>query len=353
MNQIYFSLQVRCSQERHLSIKFISITRGEQLSPIRGSDGLSPLAVEEFNSLNPDRHVIAVDTADPTKLLARLSLWWRRVPGIPGKRLGVIGHYAAGKDQIGKSILEHAVTLLAEQGCTLAIGPMDRDTWHRYRLVTDCGDAPPFFMEPRNPVDWPNHFKGAGFTELATYQSAIDTDLDFIDPRINALEQRFKSQGLRVRSLDPQQFDRELNAIYRLTVQAFSDSYLYTPILESEFKQLYKSIGHLITPQLVLIAERDNEPIGYIFGMPDLEQAQPGHKADTAIIKTIGVISDRTVAGCGAYLIHLWRQEARRLGFARIIHALMHDENHKILNVSNRYAQTFRRYTLFGHVIEP
>ena len=36
-----------------------------------------------------------------------------------------------------------------------AVGPLDGSTWRRYRLVTERGVEPPFFMEPDNPDDWP------------------------------------------------------------------------------------------------------------------------------------------------------------------------------------------------------
>ena len=56
---------------------------------------------------------------------------------------------------------------LAAERCTIAIGPVDGNTWQRYRLITEPGTEPPFFLEPDNPDAWPGQFTAAGFTPLA------------------------------------------------------------------------------------------------------------------------------------------------------------------------------------------
>src|SRR5437868_11557593 len=57
------------------------------------------------------------------------SLWWNDVPKLAGERLGVIGHYAARDDACASLLLENACDKLRQRGCTLAVGPMDGNTW--------------------------------------------------------------------------------------------------------------------------------------------------------------------------------------------------------------------------------
>ena len=90
---------------------------------------------------------------------AHCSLWWRQTPALPGHRTGAIGHYASADDEAAAPLLDAAVARLREHGCTLAIGPMDGNTWRRYRFVTGDDSAqtqePAFFLEPVNPPEWP------------------------------------------------------------------------------------------------------------------------------------------------------------------------------------------------------
>ena len=67
-----------------------------------------------------------------------------------------------------------------------------------------------------------------------------------------------------------------------------------------------------------------------------------------AIIKTLAVIPDRRFAGLGTHLGVVTRRAMHKLGYRRIIHALMHESN-KSRSISARYASNiFRRYTLFA-----
>src|SRR5262249_44739035 len=153
--------------------------------------------------------------------------WSTHVPMLPGERLGVIGHYAARNMDYGWEMLKEACKRLASAGCTLAVGPMDGNTWRRYRFITERGDAPPFFLEPDNPEDWPQHFTTAGFTPLATYSSALTHDLEWQDPRLPRIRERITAEGVTVRHIDAGRYDEELDAIYALSLSSFAGNFLY------------------------------------------------------------------------------------------------------------------------------
>ncbi|NJO83695.1 MAG: hypothetical protein HC828_13420 [Blastochloris sp.] len=80
----------------------------------------------------PDASVLLRDNIGA--MMARCSLWWRATPPHHIERVGVIGHYAVRDAEAATALLTFACEYLAEQGCTLAIGPMDGTTWQRYRL---------------------------------------------------------------------------------------------------------------------------------------------------------------------------------------------------------------------------
>ena len=97
---------------------------------------------------NVEAHLLAMDGED---VVARASLWWRDVPKLDGERLGVIGHFAAADQASAALLIPQLLDRLKKQGCTLAVGPMDGNTWRRYRFVTDTGHEPPFFWNRRTP----------------------------------------------------------------------------------------------------------------------------------------------------------------------------------------------------------
>ena len=296
----------------------------------------------------PDRHWML--PGERGVLRARCSLWWTRTPSLLGHRVGLVGHYAARDAAAGGLLLERACRELARRGCSVAVGPMDGSTWRRYRLVTERGGEPTFFLEPDNPDDWPDHFIALGFQPIAHYVSAVSAGLGREDPRVGHIAERLSAQGIRVRPLDPQRAEDDLRRIYAVSAVSFRNNFLYTPIAESDFLAQYRALLPTLRPELVLIAEAADQAVGFIFAVPDLKQAERGRPVDTVVVKTLAVLPERAHAGLGSLLLAACQGAASRLGYTRAIHALMHEQNAS-RNLSRRYAQPMRRYALFGKAL--
>lgn len=327
----------------------IPIRTVEELA--RWSEGmlLPPLSAVDFVQHAPDAHWILADGSGEGR--ARCSLWWRHVPSLPGDRLGVLGHYAAYDSTAARRLLQHACEHLAARGCTLVVGPMDGNTWRAYRLLTERGSEPAFFLEPDNPDDWPGHFLESGFTPLAHYTSAVNTDLGRQDPRMEEVACRVAARGIQIRALNPEHVDDDLRRIYAVSRVSFQRNFLYAPIEESAFLSQYRPTLPWIRPELVLIAEQENRPVGFLFALPDLLQARRGKVVDTVILKTVAVLPERSSAGLGRLLVARTHATARSLGYTRAIHALMHEANVS-RNIGRHCTRTFRRYTLFARRVE-
>jgi GNAT superfamily N-acetyltransferase len=324
-------------------VKIIPIAEIDELEHLRLDERLPAFNWGQCRAHGCDAHLVVLRDG---AAVARGSVWWRETPLQGGQTLGVIGHFAALDQSSAMELLASGSGELSQHGCTLAIGPMDGNTWRRYRLVTERGIEPPFFMEPDNPDEWPSWFLAAGFTPLATYFSALNEDLSVEDERIPRTEERLERKGVRLRPLQPGRFVEELRRIYAVSRVSFQTNYLYTPMIEAEFLALYEPVKAYVKPELVLLAEDNDQPVGFIFGIPDLAQAKRG-PIDTVVLKTVAVLPGRTYAGLGNVLVAHCQQAARTLGFRRVIHALMHESNNS-LNLSGHYAKPFRRYALYA-----
>jgi L-amino acid N-acyltransferase YncA len=278
---------------------------------------------------------------------AEAWLWWQTVPTLPGERLGVIGHFSAGGPAAAAAVLRSAENELRTRGCTLAVGPMDGTTWRQYRFVTDAGTEPPFFLEPAQPTSWPEWWRAAGYASLAEYTSTATDDITTRDARLDSVAQRMKAAAITIRAFDAEHFEDELARIYDVSVTAFQENFLYTPLPREAFIAQYRAIQSRVNPALVLLAEQSGKPVGYVFATPDFAQAQRGAPMTTFIVKTLAVLPGRAFAGLGALLLGEVHAAAQTLGFTRVIHALMHQSN-RSRNLSAHYATAIRRYTLFS-----
>jgi predicted N-acetyltransferase YhbS len=97
----------------------------------------------------------------------------------------------------------------------------------------------------------------------------------------------------------------------------------------------------------VLLAEDRGQTIGFVFALPDMLQVRRGQAIDTVIIETVDVLPKYAGQGIGALLVERCQQAAARLGYRRVIHALLHaDASVRTLNTPDFYPM--RRYALFA-----
>lgn len=319
-------------------------------SPFDGrpeAPGLPLLEDAQLGMQAPDLHL--ADDAGR----GRASLWWSDVPAWPGQRLGVIGHFAATDPGTATTLLDAACAELAARGCTLAVGPMDGNTWRSYRFMTDACGFPRFALEPWNPAEWPRWWEASGFAPFQTYQSALEARMASEDPRLPELERKLAAAGVAMRPLDLGDFDGELARIFEISESAFAANVLYTPLPKAEFLAMYAKVKPYAHPRLVWLAEQATaertRPVGFVFCVPDLLQAQGGRQPDTLIVKTLAKVPDRGLGGLGKLLLAHVQREAQALGFTKAIHALMHDANRSA--TLGEDATVIRRYTLYAKAL--
>jgi GNAT superfamily N-acetyltransferase len=301
--------------------------------------------------------------------VARCSLWWSSVPFLQGERIGCIGHYAATDRAAAAELLETACAELQQAGCTLAVGPLDGSTFRAYRFVSERARQggvphPPFLLEPDNPMAWPADFDAAGFRAWHEYVSDL-APLTGPDPKLESRTQSLAAQGVQLRGLDAAiftsatsnsaadaaaslaAFEKELARFYPLVMTAFAKSPLFTPLSYTEFAAQYAPVRSLLAPELVVLAEREGELVGFLFALPDFAQAQRGERIDTVILKTLAVLPSLAGIGLGSLLTAKVHTQAYELGYRWAIHALMHVEN-RSRRISAHTAQPFRQYTLYA-----
>ena len=303
---------------------------------------VAPLKPDAWVAHGPDRHVA---WGSVEGLEGRCSLWWSETPSWPGARLGLVGHFAAASAAAAAGLLEAACHLLAEQGCTLAVGPMDGCTWRSYRLVTERGGHPPFLFDLETPPEYPAWWEIAGFRCFQTYHSDLAEALDLQDPRLDRVRGRMEKADIQIRPMDAANFEADLIRIFEISEASFRGNVLYTPLGREAFLDLYRPAAGFVEAGLSLLAEGPEGPEGFIFTVPNALQAQRGEPIDTVVVKTLAVRPGRTTAGLGKLLLEESQRAAYNRGFRRAVHALMHDQNVSTVLSGGR---CIRRYALYA-----
>src|SRR5579859_2377348 len=187
--------------------EIVETKRGEAIGPQGDHHAVAVLDAGAWRRHDARCHFACVRD---DRMYARCSIWTESTPIYRQSAVGVIGHYAAADAEAAATVLNHAAGQLKRLGFRFAVGPMDGNTWRRYRLLTRRGSEPPFFLEPDNPDEWPDHFTAAGFCSIAGYFSALNDDLSITDPRVPEAMERLRESGVRIRVIDPSRFEEDL-----------------------------------------------------------------------------------------------------------------------------------------------
>jgi hypothetical protein len=290
------------------------------------------------------RALIALVDGEPVaRGVARLSPALRDDAGRP---YGTLGSFEAldGQGEAVAELFREAVSWLRGAGAGAILGPMDGDTWHRYRLNVGPWDVPPFLMEPYNPPYYEPLWTANGFAPLERYFSKR------IDPAavVAHLAGRARdalAAGYRLRPLDPSRFAAELGTIYQLSRRIFAGNFLYTEIPEDEFVRLYAGARALLDPDLVLFARSPaGEDVGFLFAYPDRFRAVAAMRGERSLLaklrflrhrrevdavdfKTLGVLAGHRRSGVAAALFHEGHRRAAEKGYAHANHCLYKEGN--------------------------
>jgi GNAT superfamily N-acetyltransferase len=294
----------------------------------------------------PDARLIAIDAEGQ---IATAALWWSDVPPLDGHKVGTIGGFEATSMEATLQILEAAEQRLREAGCTIAIGPMNGNTWRKHRFVIESSGRGPFLLEPRNNPAFPDWWRTAGYRELSRYSSsAMPLDGEAAVPP--ALKERLERTGVVIRPLHADRYDDELRAIHEISLRSFSNNFLYTPLDEADFIGEYRKVQQHVDPDLVRLAEKDGKPCGFAFAIADLEAAARGEKP-ALIVKTLAVDPESRCAGLGSLLVDEVHRLGREKGFTEAIHALQHETNTSLKITGRHHGTPIRRYALFSKLL--
>jgi GNAT superfamily N-acetyltransferase len=247
--------------------------------------------------------------------------------------LGFIGHYEANSLEVGVEALLEAKEKLRELGAKRIVGPINENTWHRYRLALD--DYEPFFLgEPSNPKEYHDHFLQAGFTVLERYESRIVRNLSLREEAYLKGDKRLHARGIEIR---PFTMD-ELPKIHEMSLPAFRENPFYEPIALQDFIAMYEKLAKILDPDLVPLAFHEERLIGYALAYPDGQRL---------IFKTLTVDKKYRALGLGVYLFDRIHYLAAKRGQMAVIHALMHEKNNSLKLSKRMDSEPFRSYALY------
>jgi GNAT superfamily N-acetyltransferase len=187
-----------------------------------------------------------------------------------GDATGFFGLFETIDDEtVAFALLGAAKEWLRARGMSVMRGPMSFSTHDAVGLLIDGFDLPPAIMMPYNPAYYVRLVEAYGFSKEVDLFAYRADAADSAERLKKVAAWAGRNPHVRVRTVDAARLREEGEFIKRLYNESLVSNWGYVPVTDTEFQKTIKDLRAIIDPDLVLIAEYRNEPVGFYLAVPD------------------------------------------------------------------------------------
>lgn len=191
------------------------------------------------------------------------------------ERCAFFGFFETVNDQaVATALLEKAADWAREKGMTALRGPANYSTNDTCGLLIDGFDSSPVILMTYNPRYYVDLIENAGFRKaMDLYAWWMIKEQGLNQKIIRVGEKVLQEENITLRTLNMKNFEREVEVIKKIYNEAWSANWGFVPMTDAEFDFLARDLKPAVDPRLVLIVEKDGEPVGFSLSLPDYNVA--------------------------------------------------------------------------------
>lgn len=215
-----------------------------------------------------------------------------------GERVGWFGAFEVDDDaDAAAALLDAAAQWVKAAGYPTIRGPQTFTTHEETGLLVD-GFTRPILLYPYNPPYYAGFIEAAGYTPVMDtygfYLSQAKVKEVGLDERLERVTKAIMKRGkISVRPLDPHNLSADFQLFKAIYNVAWEKNWGFVPMTARELDALVASLGQFLDTDLAFFAYVDNEPAGFILGIPDFNQVlqkaqpQPGIPEALTLLKAV------------------------------------------------------------------
>lgn len=191
------------------------------------------------------------------------------------ENIGSFGFFDCPNDyEIASTLLKVAMITLKKDGAEKMRGPLNFSTNHECGFLVEGFDSPPVVMMTYNQPYLPKLAEKFGLKKamdlLALRMYSTDPIPERMQKIVDHLEKR---SNITVRPMNFKDFDNEIKLAMEVYNKAWEKNWGFVPMDEDEFMFTAKNLKEVADPSLILFAEHEGKPIGFVLALPDINQA--------------------------------------------------------------------------------
>jgi len=170
-----------------------------------------------------------------------------------------------------KALTDAAESWLRERGMARILGPFNLGVNQEVGLLVEGFDTPPYFLMGHAQPHYQDRLIEQGYSgcqDMLAYVAPPHFEL----PRLFARQLRKVQKEITVRPLDRRRKEEEFAAMRDVFNDAWSENWGFVPFTEAEFRAVGSELMYIVPKDLVMIAEKDGLPVGFIVMIPNLNE---------------------------------------------------------------------------------
>jgi hypothetical protein len=250
------------------------------------------------------------------------------------ENIGFYGFFESINDQeVADALFDMAKIWLKQKGVTAMRGPTNPSVNDEIGLLLEGFDSPPVVMMTYNPKYYITLHETYGLKKVKDlYAYDLNQDEVYSEKFNRAAEIVKKRNSLTFRSLNMKDFDNEVRRIKKVYNGAWAYNWGAVPMTDAEFDMLAADFRPVVVPDLVIMAEKEGELIGFALSLPDINMALKYNKSgmlltglyhlytkkkkiDRVRIIVLGVLPEFKQSGAASVLFYETAVRARKLGY--------------------------------------
>jgi len=234
------------------------------------------------------------------------------------KKVAYFGYWETINDlEINQNLFQDCEVWAKEQGAKLLIGPINFNTYNKYRLNTTDSNNFTFLNEPQNPDYYPKILQDCGFSILNEYVSYVVESKSKIKNWFRIHDKKkdlLKFDKYTFQFITPDLWMEKIEEIHKKSEIIFGSNFAYSSIGLNTFKEKFGTFfPYMICSKTSLFAfDNNDEIVGTIINFPNyLPLIESGFsikkinydsflkevKRKTLLLKTAGVIKEHSHMG--------------------------------------------------------
>jgi len=191
-----------------------------------------------------------------------------------GERQAAFGFLEAESAAALAELLQTAERWASARGAEVLRGPLNFTTNDDCGLLIRGFEHSPALLMPYNKPSYPTWVDAAGMKKAKDlYAFRISVANPLPDQIVRVAEKVRAHHGIVVRPLSMKRFDEDLGRVKEVYNSAWENNWGFVPMTDHEIDHMAAQLKPAVVPGMVLFAEIEGKPVGFVLALPDVNQA--------------------------------------------------------------------------------